>query len=176
MSRLQPGYRLVPLVEDFRVPISKIPETIAEVQQIGKKFGFSVATFGHIGDGNLHTTFIMNPAIPEQWEKVKGIALEFIDMTLKHKGTVSAEHGIGMAKSPYIGRRLGEALNVMKDIKKTLDPKNILNPGKMGFDDSITDILDENSFQKYLTAPETLERFSRRSRQRNYRMYSVRFL
>jgi glycolate oxidase subunit GlcD len=159
MSRLQPGYRLVPLVEDFGVPISRIPETIAEVQQIGKKYGFPVATFGHIGDGNLHATFIMNPAVPEQWTKVKNIALEFIDMTLKHKGTVSAEHGIGMAKSPYIGRQLGEALNVMKQIKTALDPNNILNPGKMGFDDAIKDILDENSFQKYLTAPETIEHF-----------------
>lgn len=159
MSRLQPGYRLVPLVEDFGVPISRIPEVIAEIQQIGKKFGFPVATFGHIGDGNLHATLVMNPAIPEQWEKVKGIALEFIDMTLRHKGTVSAEHGIGMAKSPYIGRQLGESLNVMKQIKKTLDPNNILNPGKMGFDDSIGDILDVNTFEKYLKAPESIEHF-----------------
>ncbi|HMK34708.1 MAG TPA: FAD-linked oxidase C-terminal domain-containing protein [Desulfomonilaceae bacterium] len=159
MSRLQPGYRLVPLVEDFGVPISKIPGTIAEIQAIGSKYGFPVATFGHIGDGNLHATFIMNPTVTEQWDKVKSIALEFIDMTLKYQGTVSAEHGIGMAKSPYIGRQLGEALNVMKDIKKALDPNNILNPGKMGFDDAIGDILDENTFQKYITRPDKVEHF-----------------
>jgi FAD/FMN-containing dehydrogenase len=63
----------------------------------------------------------MNPTVPEQWERVKGIALEFIEMTLHFGGTVSAEHGVGMAKSPYIGRQL-EALNVMKDIKKTSTP------------------------------------------------------
>lgn len=159
MSRLQPGYRLVPLVEDFGVPISRIPETIAEIQAIGKKFGFPIATFGHIGDGNLHATFIMNPTVPEQWQKVKGIALEFIDMTLKFGGTVSAEHGVGMAKSPYIGRQLGESINVMKAIKKALDPNNILNPGKMGFDDAITDILDENSFDPFLKAPQTIQQF-----------------
>jgi glycolate oxidase len=159
LSRLQPDHRLVPLVEDFGVPISKIPATIAEIQEIGRKFGFPIATFGHIGDGNLHATFIMNPTIPEHWEKVKGIALEFIEMTLKHGGTVSAEHGVGMAKAPYIGRQLGESLNVMKDIKKTLDPQNILNPGKMGFEDAITDILDENSFQKYLTSPGSIDHF-----------------
>ena len=62
---------------------------------------------------------------------MKGIALEFIDMTLRHGGTVSAEHGLGMAKSPYIGRQLGAGLDLMKDIKKTLDPNNILNPGKV---------------------------------------------
>lgn len=159
MSRLKPGYRLVPLVEDFGVPISCIPETIAEIQRIGEKHGFPVATFGHIGDGNLHATFIMNPTVPEQWERVKHIALDFIDMTLRQEGTVSAEHGVGMAKSPYIGRQLGEGLNVMKDIKAALDPNNILNPGKMGFDDSIRDILDENVFEKYLIHPEAIQHF-----------------
>ncbi len=159
MSRLQPGFRLVPLVEDFGVPMSRIPETISEIQKIGEKYGFPVATFGHIGDGNLHATFIMNPTEPEQWKKVKGIALEFIDMTLRMGGTVSAEHGIGMAKSPYIGKQLGESINVMKMIKNALDPNNILNPGKMGFDDSIRDILDENCFDPYLKAPETLQKF-----------------
>ncbi|MBI4966120.1 MAG: FAD-binding protein [Desulfomonile tiedjei] len=159
MSRLKPGYRLVPLVEDFGVPISRIPETIAEIQQIAKKVGFPVATFGHIGDGNLHATFIMNPADAEEWEKVKGIALEFIDMTLRYGGTVSAEHGVGMAKSPYIGKQLGEGLNLMKTIKKAFDPNNILNPGKMGFDDAIADILDENSFEKYLKEPQNIQHF-----------------
>ncbi len=159
MSRLKPDHRLVPLVEDFGVPITRIPETIAEIQRIGDKYGFPIATFGHIGDGNLHATFIMNPAEPEHWKKVKDISLEFIDMTLRLKGTVSAEHGIGMAKSPYIRQQLGESLDVMRDIKKTLDPNNILNPGKMGFEDSITDIFDANTFQKYLEAPEEIEHF-----------------
>jgi glycolate oxidase len=159
MSRLKPSHRLVPLVEDFGVPISKIPETIAEVQRIGAKYGFPVATFGHIGDGNLHATFIMNPTNPDHWEKVKKISLDFIDMTLERRGTVSAEHGVGMAKSPYIGRQLGEGLEVMKAIKNALDPNHILNPGKMGFDDSIKDIFDENCFQKYLTAPTEMTRY-----------------
>ncbi len=159
MSRLKPAHRLIPLVEDFGVPISRIPETIEDVQRIGEKYGFPVATFGHIGDGNLHATFIMNPTDPDHWDRVKKIALEFVDMTLKYEGTVSAEHGVGVAKSPYIGQQLGESLNVMKDLKKTLDPNNILNPGKMGFDDAITDILDENSFRKYLTEPDSIKHF-----------------
>jgi glycolate oxidase len=159
MSRLKPVHRLVPLVEDLGVPISRIPATIAEIQKIGKKYGFPVATFGHIGDGNLHATFIMNPTDPEHWKQVKSIALEFIDMTLRQEGTVSAEHGIGMAKSPYIGKQLGESLAVMKEIKKSLDPNNILNPGKMGFDDSIQDILDESSFEQFVREPDKLDRF-----------------
>ncbi|MGO8880851.1 MAG: FAD-binding and (Fe-S)-binding domain-containing protein [Desulfomonilaceae bacterium] len=161
MSRLQPGYRLVPLVEDFGVPISRIPETISQIQKTGAKYGFPIATFGHIGDGNLHATFIMNPTEPEHWKKVKEIALEFIDMTLKFGGTLSAEHGIGMAKSPYIGKQLGESINVMRAIKAALDPDNILNPGKMGFEDSIKDILDENSFDPYFKTPDTIKKFSK---------------
>lgn len=159
MSRLRPTYRLVPLVEDFGVPISRIPETIAEIQAIGNKHGFPVATFGHIGDGNLHATFIMNPTVPEHWEKVKKIALDFIDMTLQKRGTVSAEHGVGIAKSPYIAQQLGESMDVMKGIKKTLDPNNILNPGKMGFDDSIRDILDLNAFEKFISDPGKIQHF-----------------
>jgi glycolate oxidase len=159
MSRLKPTHRLVPLVEDFGVPMTKIPECIEEVRKIGDKYGFPVATFGHIGDGNLHATFIMNPTDPEHWERVKKIALEFIDMTLRFHGTLSAEHGLGMAKSPYIRRQLGEGLDLMKSIKKALDPNNILNPGKMGFDDAITDILDVNTFQRYLTEPSKIQDF-----------------
>jgi glycolate oxidase subunit GlcD len=159
MSRLKPGYRLIPLVEDFGVPISRIPQTIAEIQAIGANRGFPIATFGHIGDGNLHATFIMNPSVSEQWERVKSIALDFIEMTLRLEGTVSAEHGVGMAKSPYIGQQLGAGLKVMRDIKKALDPNNILNPGKMGFEDSITDILDGNVFDKYLRDSASIEIF-----------------
>lgn len=159
MSRLKATHRLVPLVEDFGVPITRVSETITEIQKTGDKYGFPIATFGHIGDGNLHATFIMNPTDPGHWDKVKAISLEFIDMTLRLEGTVSAEHGVGMAKSPYIGQQLGEGLNLMKDIKRALDPNNILNPGKMGFDDSITDILDENMFEKFFTEPETIEHF-----------------
>ncbi len=159
MSRLKPSYRLIVLVEDMGVPISKIPETISEIQRIGAKHGFPVATFGHIGDGNLHATFIMNPMDAAEWEPVKRIALDFIDLTLRLEGTVSAEHGVGLAKSPYIRRQLGEALDVMRQIKQALDPNNILNPGKMGFEDSITDILDENSFRKFLTDKEGVRHF-----------------
>ncbi|MFH0825244.1 MAG: FAD-linked oxidase C-terminal domain-containing protein [Pseudomonadota bacterium] len=159
MSRLKPFHRLIPIVEDFGVPISKIPATIAEVQRIGEKFGFPVATFGHIGDGNLHATFIMNTTDPDHWDRVRSIALEFIDMTLRFNGTVSAEHGVGMAKSPYIKRQLGETLNVMETIKKALDPNNVLNPGKMGFEGSIRDILDENTFRNYLERPDAIRHF-----------------
>ena len=78
---------------------------------------------------------------------MRKIAHDFIDLTLRLNGTLTAEHGVGMAKSPYIRMQLGESHQVMKEIKGALDPNNILNPGKMGFDDSIRDMYDYFAFQ-----------------------------
>jgi glycolate oxidase len=159
MSRIKPFNRLVPLVEDFGVPTTAIPATIRGIQAIGKKHGYPIATFGHIGDGNLHATFIMDVRNPDEWAKVKDIALEFIELTMEQKGTLSAEHGLGMAKSPYIGIELGSAVPVMKKIKNALDPDNILNPGKLVFGDIITDILELNAFDALYKHPERVKSF-----------------
>ncbi len=147
LSKVKRGSRLQSIVEDFGVPITKIPETIREIQKISQKHNFTIATFGHIGDGNLHAVLISDPRKKSEWDTVRKIANEFIELTLRLNGTLTAEHGIGMAKSPYISRELGESHNIMKDIKKALDPHNIINPGKMGFDDSIRDIYDNFAFQ-----------------------------
>ncbi|UCD71302.1 MAG: FAD-binding protein [Syntrophobacterales bacterium] len=147
LSKVKRGARLQPVVEDFGVPITKIPQTIREIQKISEKYNFPIATFGHIGDGNLHAVIISDPRNKAEWDIMRKVANDFIDLTLRLEGTLTAEHGIGMAKSPYILRELGESHNVMKDIKKSLDPNNIINPGKMGFDDSIRDIYDNFAFQ-----------------------------
>ncbi|MFB0508427.1 MAG: FAD-binding and (Fe-S)-binding domain-containing protein [Thermodesulfobacteriota bacterium] len=147
LSKVKRGSRLQSVVEDFGVPITKIPQTIQEIQEISEKHNFPIATFGHIGDGNLHAVIISDPRNKAEWDIVRKIADDFIDLTLRLNGTLTAEHGIGMAKSPYIGLELGESHHVMKEIKGTLDPNNILNPGKMGFDDSIRDMYDCFAFQ-----------------------------
>jgi glycolate oxidase len=148
MSRLKPGYRLVPLMEDLGVPMTKIPETIKQIQAIGAKHGFPIATFGHIGDGNLHATFIMDVKNAQEWDAVKSIVWELVELTAKMEGTMSAEHGVGMAKAPFIAREIGDvSLAVMQSIKDALDPKDILNPGKLGLKGSITDILDHSGFE-----------------------------
>ncbi len=160
MSRLKPGYRLVPLMEDFGVPMTRIPDTINQIQAIGAKHGFPIATFGHIGDGNLHATFIMDVKEPGQWEAVKKIAWELVDVTSKMEGTMSAEHGLGMAKSPYIGREIGQTgLDVMQAIKDALDPKDILNPGKLGLRGSITDIDERSGFGPLAAASPQIKSF-----------------
>ncbi len=142
LSRLHRGSRQVPITEDFGVPMSRIPETIDAIQEIGRRYGVDIATFGHIGDGNLHAVLLMDIRDKDEWETIRKISEEFIDLTLRLEGTLTAEHGIGMAKSPYIERELNGALDVMQTVKSALDPKNILNPGKMGFNDSIGYIYD----------------------------------
>jgi len=147
LSKVKRGSRLQSVVEDFGVPITKIPQTIREIQKISEKHNFPISTFGHIGDGNLHAVIISDPRSKAEWDTVRKIAHDFIDLTLRFNGTLTAEHGVGMAKSPYIRMQLGESHQVMKEIKGALDPNNILNPGKMGFDDSIRDMYDYFAYQ-----------------------------
>ena len=161
LSKVKRGSRLQSVVEDFGVPITKIPETIRKIQEISKKHDFPIATFGHIGDGNLHAVIISDPREKAEWDIVRKVAHDFIDLTLQLKGTLTAEHGIGMAKSPYIRLELGESHEVMKDIKKALDPNNILNPGKIGFDDSIRDIYDNFAFRGISEHPERIRSFGK---------------
>jgi len=153
LSKVKRGERLIPLVEDFGVPISKIPETIKEIQRIGEKHRFPIASFGHVGDGNIHAVLLLDIRNKEHWEKAKKIAQDFIDLTLRFKGTLTAEHGTGMAKSPYIGQELGVGQEVMREIKRALDPYNILNPGKMGLDDKVKDIYDYFAFKEITEKP-----------------------
>ncbi len=159
LSKIKRGAKLIPFVEDFGVSISKIPEMIRELQKLRDKHNFPIPIFGHIGDGNLHAALVIDGRKKEEWDVVKKIAQDFVDLTMKFKGTLTAEHGIGVAKAPYIREELGLSLDVMKSIKKSLDPKNILNPGKMGLDDSVKDIYDFFTYKEFIETPEKIKRF-----------------
>ncbi len=159
LSKVKRGSRLIPLVEDFGVPISQIPATIEAIQEVGRKHDFPMCIFGHVGDGNLHAVIIMDPRNAQEWEKVKRIAQDFIVLTKNFQGTLTAEHGVGMAKSPYIKEELGVAKEVMEKIKLALDPNNILNPGKLGFEGSIQDILEQFAYRAFLERPDQVRSF-----------------
>ncbi len=161
LSRYKEGYRLIPIAEDFGVPVSKIPDAINEAQEISKKHDIIIVTFGHVGDGNLHTTFIMDVRKFKEWDKVRIVGQELIDLALKLGGTISAEHGTGIAKAAYIEQEIGLGLDIMKDIKHTLDPDNILNPGKMGLTDEKTDIYDYFAFSDFQDHPENVKSFGK---------------
>ena len=153
LSKVKRGSRLIPLVEDFGMPISRIPATIEAIRSIGEKRGLPMCIFGHVGDGNLHAVIILDPRDADEWEKAKAVAGDFIKLTKDFEGTFTAEHGVGLAKSPYIQEELGIGVEVMQRIKDALDPNNILNPGKMGFKDSPDDIMDQFAFAPLVDRP-----------------------
>ncbi len=159
LSKVKRGSRMQSIVDDPGIPITKIPEAIMEIKKISEKHHIPINTFGHIGDGNIHPIIISDPRNKEQWNTIREVAKDLIDLTIRLRGTLTAEHGTGMAKSPYIKRELGETLEVMKEIKKALDPNNILNPGKMGFDDSIKGIYENFAFQPLLERPGEIQSF-----------------
>jgi len=161
LSKVVRGERLIPLVEDFGVPVSKIPDVIRGIQEVGEKHGFRIASFGHVGDGNIHAVLLLDARKKEHWEKGREIAKDFIELTLKLNGTLTAEHGTGMAKSPYMVEELGVGQDVMRDIKQALDPNGILNPGKMGLDDVVKDIYDYFAFTDLLERPEEMQGFGK---------------
>ena len=159
LSRIKPGNRLVPISEDLGIPPTKIPETIKKAQAIADKYNLLLTTFGHIGDGNVHTTFVTDMRSQDEWDRLKPAADELAEIALEMGGTITAEHGTGLARAPYIEKQLGPALEVMRSIKKALDPNGILNPGKMGLDKKKHDIYDHFAFKPLLEHPEGLNSF-----------------
>ncbi|VVB72206.1 D-lactate dehydrogenase (acceptor) [uncultured archaeon] len=133
ISRLDPNRTRIYIGEDVGVPIKEIPSLIKRVQQITTKLDLPAMKYGHIGDGNLHVALFIDVMNSDQWGKLELAADRIHRAALELSGTVSSEHGIGLARAQYMPLQVGEdALNVMRSIKKALDPKNILNPGKMG--------------------------------------------
>jgi glycolate oxidase len=119
--------------EDIVVPRSRVPELLREIGAIARRYGFLIASFGHAGDGNIHTNIMIDEAdLPRAGEAVR----EIFAATLRLGGSISGEHGIGMSKAAYLPMELGpETLGAMKRIKQALDPNNILNPGKIFLED-----------------------------------------
>jgi glycolate oxidase len=118
--------------EDAGVPIKQIPSFINRVQEISEELEIPAMKYGHIGDGNLHVALFIDVTDKSQWARLEQAADKIHRAALEMGGTVSCEHGIGLAKGQYMRDQCGPALDVMRAIKKALDPKGILNPGKLG--------------------------------------------
>jgi len=121
-------------LEDIVVPTAQIPDLMPEIARISAKYDIRIPCYGHAGDGNLHATLIKNPAHSmEQWYGIIPPALEELYIaTKKLGGTISGEHGIGHKRKKYMHIvATGAELEVMRRIKRALDPNNILNPGKI---------------------------------------------
>ncbi|MGB4598549.1 MAG: FAD-linked oxidase C-terminal domain-containing protein [Trichlorobacter sp.] len=118
--------------EDIVVPRSKVPVVIRQIEQIQQKYDIPIVNFGHAGDGNIHVNVMINKEIPGQEEKALEAIKEIFQAALDLNGTMSGEHGVGLAKQPYIELELSPVqIATMQAIKLALDPNNILNPGKI---------------------------------------------
>ncbi len=122
--------------EDTVVPRGNLPPLVRGVKAICTKYGVTSICYGHAGDGNIHVNILKEGVDDETWEKNLDKAIrEIFQLTVSLGGTISGEHGIGYSQKSYLPIALSEAeLRIMKEIKRTFDPKGILNPGKIFMD------------------------------------------
>jgi glycolate oxidase len=120
------------VLEDATVPRSRITDMLLALSEIGRKYNLVLGTFGHAGDGNLHPTILADKNNLDEMARVHKAVDEIFETALKFGGTLSGEHGIGIAKMKYLGNEIGESgLDLMRSIKNALDPTHMLNPGKL---------------------------------------------
>ncbi len=118
--------------EDIVVPRSRVPDMVRALEEIARRHKVPIVNFGHAGDGNIHVNVMVDLAQPGMHETVDRALDEIFRATVALGGSISGEHGIGTAKAPYIGLELDAAtLACMRRIKQSLDPKGIMNPGKI---------------------------------------------
>ncbi|MGM0454405.1 MAG: FAD-linked oxidase C-terminal domain-containing protein [Thermodesulfobacteriota bacterium] len=128
LARLKP----TTVLEDATVPRSQLPAMIAKINAIAEKYRLTIGTFGHAGDGNLHPTILTDKRDKDEYARVEAAIDEIFDAALSLGGTLSGEHGIGLAKCKYLENETSRATIVYsRRLKAALDPHNILNPGKM---------------------------------------------
>jgi glycolate oxidase len=120
------------ILEDATVPRSELARMIRFVEATAKKYQLRVGTFGHMGDGNLHPTFLTDERNKDEMHRVEQAFNEIFEEAIRLGGTITGEHGIGLAKKTFLPKFAGDAqMRVMRELRRVLDPNGILNPGKM---------------------------------------------
>jgi D-lactate dehydrogenase (cytochrome) len=126
----KPGCRSV--TTDTCVPISRLADCLLASVDEAKRSGLPYFLVGHVGDGNFHFGYLVDPAKPEEFETAERLNRQLVTRALELQGTCSGEHGIGMHKMDFLVKEAGAgAVDMMRMIKRALDPKNIMNPGKI---------------------------------------------
>jgi glycolate oxidase len=120
------------ILEDVTVPRSELATMVGFIASTAVAFDLQIGTFGHMGDGNLHPTFLADERDEDEMRRVHRALDAIVTRTLELGGTITGEHGVGLAKKGWLRQQMGDAsLDLMRQIKQTLDPGNILNPGKI---------------------------------------------
>jgi D-lactate dehydrogenase (cytochrome) len=126
---LRPGARA--LITDVCVPISRLTECLTETRQDADASGLVAPIVGHVGDGNFHMLILVDPANTDELARAKALHARMVARAISMDGTSTGEHGIGLGKVAYLADELGETVDVMRDIKLSLDPQGLMNPGKI---------------------------------------------
>ncbi len=128
LARIRP----TTILEDATVPRSELAGMVRFIQEVAARHRLEVATFGHFGDGNLHPTFLTDERDADEMHRVELAMKEIFDRTLALGGTITGEHGVGLAKKAFLRQQLGDgSYALLKQIKHALDPEGLLNPGKI---------------------------------------------
>jgi len=130
-SALKEGYSRVYEGEDICVPLTEIPRTLVKLRELRGKYGLGCVIFGHISIGSLHPAITIRKSEKTDWAAMREMADEIHKWALQVGGTVTGEHGIGIARKEYMAIQNAPAYEIMKKIKQALDPDNIMNPGKI---------------------------------------------
>lgn len=121
--------------EDICVPRGNLTKMLSFINEVSTRYGLRIANFGHAGDGNIHVNILIDPGIEDEQRRAERAVEEIFREVVSLGGTLSGEHGIGITKSKYLNIEVGDReLKLMRDIKRLLDPNNILNPGKIFHD------------------------------------------
>ena len=129
IHRAHPGEKS--LIVDAAVPISRYPEMIQFSQELVDAAGAAGYVFGHAGDGNLHVVMVGDPADETGWAALERINHRIVERAIQVGGTCTGEHGVGIGKRKFMEMEHGEGLNLMRGIKDLIDPKGLMNPGKI---------------------------------------------
>lgn len=119
------------IATDVCVPISRLAECLLETQKDIAESGLIAPIVGHVGDGNFHLVIAVDPDDQDEMRRAEALNDRMVQRALDMDGTCTGEHGVGYGKIDYLEAEHGEAISVMRDIKRALDPKNIMNPGKI---------------------------------------------
>ncbi|HUP20737.1 MAG TPA: FAD-linked oxidase C-terminal domain-containing protein [Gemmatimonadota bacterium] len=128
LARLKPTV----ILEDATVPRSAVPAMLERIRAIAERHGVLIGVFGHAGDGNLHPTCLLDARVPGELARAEAAFEEIFGAALSLGGTITGEHGVGVAKKRFLERQVGEpAIRFMRIVKNALDPNHVLNPGKL---------------------------------------------
>lgn len=121
--------------EDITVPMDRLVELLSAIEEMAEKHQIFIGNFGHVGDGNIHMTIMVDKRDEELMEKAETTVARMFEKTIELGGTISGEHGVGIMKMPYLSLEKSEReIEIYRKLKHKLDPDNILNPGKFFYD------------------------------------------